>query len=146
MTCADVRERLLEADLTDLDPADGGPTALHLRECAACRADAARIVEAHAALAAARSAPGRVEAPVAAARALDAVHEARRRRRRRLVIAPLMAAAAAVAVLLARHDPIPGTPAVPVAHMTPPPLVESAGARVAVITTRRPDITVVWQF
>jgi len=148
MTCEEARERLLEADLAELDANGTGPLSAHLRTCAACRTAAERIVDVHRGLREARAVARPAAAQAAVQQALVEGRRGRRpRHRTRLVAAPLLAAAAIGAVLLVRGDRLP-SPTVPIVAPppVPPPLVESASGRVAVITTRRPDITVVWQF
>jgi anti-sigma factor RsiW len=146
MTCAEAREALLVADLAQLEAATGALHE-HLAACPGCRRDAARILAAHDALRAqvARPAPG---AAADAARRAIAEGRALARRRRRWMVPLLVAAAGVAIVLLVPRDRAARAPAVAVTvtRPTPPPLVEAAGAHVAVITTRRPDITVVWQF
>jgi len=148
MTCAEARALLLEADLAELHPDRAGPLPAHLRTCAACRRAADHIVDVHRGLREARAVARPAAAQGAVRRVLAEGHHRRRRRYRvRLVAAPLLAAAAVAAVLLVRSDQIPSVTVPAVAPPpAPPPLVESASGRVAVITTRRPDITVVWQF
>jgi hypothetical protein len=147
MTCTEAREALLSADLAEVR-AVTGPLYDHLAACATCRHDASRIVAAYDTLMhhVVRPSP---DAARAAARRAIAEGRLLARRRRRQLVAPLLIAAAGVAiVLLVPRDRAAHAPAGAVAVADPalPPLVEAAGSRVAVITTRRPDITVVWQF
>jgi hypothetical protein len=145
MTCSEARDALLSADLAALRAATG-PLHDHLAACEGCRRDAERILAATVALRShlVRPLP---DATAAAHRAIAAGRGLVRARRRRMV--PLLVAAAAVAiVLLVPRDRATETPSaiVTVARPAPPPLVTAPAAHVAVITTRRPDITVVWQF
>jgi hypothetical protein len=149
MNCDEARRALLEADPAELRGTGTGALALHLRDCASCRADAERILEGTAALntaigqaAAARPAPG-----------VPALRRRARAARTRLLV-PL-AAAAALAVLLLSGDVMDalrsGDDARPVMVQRPDalrtPSVNAAGGRgVAVMRTANPDITVVWTF
>jgi len=82
---------------------------------------------------------------VAAAAARLAGRRVRTRRRTVRVAVPLLAAASLV-VLLARSPAKPAiSPAQP-DRAALPPIVEAGGQHVAVFTTHRPDIVVVWQF
>src|SRR5437879_13833596 len=77
MTCADARERMLEADRNDLTGATDSDLSLHLRSCAGCRVAADRILEGEREL-------GRALAAAAPRRAADdAVLTATRREVRR---------------------------------------------------------------
>jgi len=147
MTCADVRSALLEADLDSLAGSGPGPVRAHLESCAQCRAALERVRRGTAALAADLA---RVPHEPAAAVAQAARIEGRRRRaraRRLRVLVPLLAAAS-LAVFFVRdvqvRSPALQPPAPASAQL--PPLVEAGGHDVAVITTTRPDVTVVWQF
>lgn len=145
MTCSEAREALLSADLAALQ-ATAGPLRDHLAACEGCRRDADRILAASAALRSrvARPSP---DATVAARRAIAAGRDLMRARRRWRIVPLLAAAAAVAAILLVPRDRATDTPGTDTAAQPAlPPLVDAAGAHVAVITTRRPDITVVWQF
>lgn len=148
MTCHDTREWLLTAPLDDLR-APERTVATHLDTCPRCRTAADRILSGHAALAAQvdrqpADAGGRIaERAVQGGRALVA----RRRLRARLIPTAIAAAAAIGAVLLVPRDRMPaGTVAPAPQRAALPPLVADASARVAVMATRRADITVVWEF
>jgi len=146
MTCAEAREALLTADLADLE-ATAGPLHDHLVACVTCRRDIARVLAAHRALRAPVGPRGLEAAEAAARRAVGEGRVRIRSRRRRRLASALGAAAVIAALLFVPSDrgsapPIGITTTAP----APPPLVETASGRVAVITTRRPDITVVWQF
>jgi hypothetical protein len=145
VTCAEARERMLEADRTDLSGATDSALSLHLRTCARCRRAADRILEAERELweALSAAAPGR---PVD-----EAVGPARRRARRRRWMwraAPLAAAAVLAVALIARREQ--GHQALPPASA---PAIRSGlavegppGRSVAVFQTDNPDIVVIWFF
>lgn len=147
MTCADVRELLLTADLETLQAPDGA-FAVHLHSCARCRSAAERVVEAHAGLAASLAPSPALPAHVAARRAMaDGRALGRRQRHVRRVLPAFLAAAAAAVVLLRPGGALPeGTVPLTTSEPALPPLVEGGAERVAVFTTGRPDITVIWQF
>jgi hypothetical protein len=126
MRCAEAREPILTADPQELESGAAGPLAEHLGECAACRRSADRILAAHRALAEGRRAVR--------------VH------RRLRTLAPALAAAAMLVVLLARADHTAPAPVILSHPETMPPLVEAGAARVAIFSTSRPNVTVVWQF
>ena len=147
MTCADVRSALLEADLDTLESSSPGPLRDHLETCPPCRAAADRVLRGTAALAADRDrVPRRPAARVVQeARMAGGRRQARARRLR--VLVPLLAAAS-LAVFFVRDRPVTPAPPQPptVVPASLPPLVEGGGHDVAVLSTTRPDITVVWQF
>ena len=141
--CDTMRERLLEAELSELQGEADTPLGQHVKECERCRALARRIVDGEQAL----------------ARTLDAVRpnvdltgltgrysrSIARRRWWRLV--PLVAAAGIGAVLVLRGGaPASGDPAVVFEAPSPaPPLVETfTGQNITIFNTRDPDIVVVW--
>lgn len=147
MTCPDARAALLDADLDALRPGAPGPFAAHLAACAACRAAADRILAGTGALAAARTRTARTPAAAAAHTARTAGRRLRTRGRRLRVLVPLLAAAS-LALVVIRGLPF-GSGALRPPVATPPtlpPLLEAGGQDVAVISTTRPDITIVWQF
>jgi predicted anti-sigma-YlaC factor YlaD len=146
-TCSEARAALLDADLDALRPGAPGPLGAHLDTCAACRAAADRIVSGTAALAVARGCGTRRAPASVVATALERGRRLRSRQRRMRVVVPLLAAAS-LAVFFVSDLPLgsPGLrPPVP-APPTLPPIVEAAGLNVAVFSTTRPDVTVVWQF
>jgi hypothetical protein len=146
MTCAEVREILLTAEIGAVG-APEGPLADHLAGCSGCRLASERILTAHAALQGAVARPPRVSASVASHQAMIAGAATVRSRRLRRRLAPaLLATAAATAVLIVSRDRMPASTITPVTQVSLPPLVEGGSDRIAVITTGRPDITVVWQF
>lgn len=143
MTCMEARTALLEADLEELRGSADTPLALHLRDCADCRAAAERIVRVEGAL-------GRRLAALAPRRGIARAPAATPPSRRRWRWAvPLAAAAGIVALLLVTRAP------------EPPPTQERptdvairqaggvsvrapAGRNVAVFQTDNPDIVVIW--
>lgn len=103
MTCDEMREALLSADLAELRGTGAGEVVEHLRQCDTCRADAARIL--------------------AATAQLGAALAGRRLRRIRRVAAPLaLAAGVALFVLLRPRAAV----VAPVAATRPVPQVEPA--------------------
>jgi predicted anti-sigma-YlaC factor YlaD len=147
MTCAEARAALLVADLEAMRAGAPGEVGAHLTGCPDCRATANRIVAGTAALAVARAGARRQPSASVAAVAL-ANGQARRAWHRRIrTLVPLLAAASLAVFIVQRTPtgaPDPRPPAPPFAEA--PPLVEAGGQTVAVFSTTRPDITVVWQF
>ena len=155
MNCTEARDRLLEADLAELDGEVETDLSRHLQGCAGCRTVAERLAAQERTLAAALDAvQPRVGVEEALARA-----EAESASRGRVLTFPLrkawglvpLAAAAAVAGVLVTHNggQLPGEP-IDVAALVqeaPVPTVEaSTGQNVAVFNTENPDIVVVWIF
>jgi predicted anti-sigma-YlaC factor YlaD len=146
MNCAAAREILLTTDLDSLEATDDA-LADHLAACPTCRAAATRIVQAHRTLRAAVPAPRRAGRLVAKRAIAEGQALVRRRRIVRRVVPTLLAAAAIGAVLLVPRDRLPPNTIAPTApQASRPPLLEASNTDVAVITTNRPDITVIWQF
>ena len=154
MNCTEARDRLLEADLAELESAVETDLSLHLRDCAACRTMAERLAAEERSLAAVLSSmPPRVDVEEAVARAMAAPGSGRRilpfPLRRAWGLVPLAAAAAATAVLVTSNGgQLPGEPMdVVSARQDPVPTVETySGHSVAVFETQNPDIVVVWTF
>lgn len=146
MTCPEARAALLEADLDALRPGHPGALGAHLDGCPSCRAAADRILAGMAALAADHARVSRRPAGVAEAARMAGLRRRVRRRRLRVLV-PLLAAAG-LAVFFVRGVPVgSGALQPPVPGPQPlPPLVEAAAQNVAVFSTTRPDVTVVWQF
>ena len=145
MTCAEARERMLEAERTDLSGATESELSLHLRGCARCRRAANRILEAE------RELWGALAAATPVRGTEEAVGTVRRRaQRRRWVwrVAPLAAAAVLAVALIARREQVQQTPP----PASAPPIrsglaVEGPpGRSVAVFQTDNPDIVVIWFF
>jgi predicted anti-sigma-YlaC factor YlaD len=147
VTCAEARAALLDADLDTLRPGAPGPLGAHLAACAACRAAADRILAGTGALAAARTRTARTPAAAAAQAARTQGRRLRGRGRRLRVLVPVLAAAS-LALVFGRGLPFGSGALRPPVAPPPalPPLVEAGGQDVAVISTTRPDITIVWQF
>jgi hypothetical protein len=166
MSCEEARVALLEAEPDELDVAHDGALAQHLRACASCRAQAARIMSGTSALRTALDHAVAARAgDFAAPRGGDpaGMRAGRRRRWRWLgvrALAPLAAAAALATILLIDFDSVirrfaneaaigfhvpeervPTAPAVNVARVN-----AGAGSGVAVMRTTNPHITVVWTF
>lgn len=140
MRCQDALERMLEAEPSALrgdDTADPG-LARHLRECARCRAVADALVEELDALDA----------------GLDHVARPSRAPRRRSVAtwAPLAAAAVLAAALLLGRDagrtaiPDRGPEAVDTGQTARVAVTLPADRGGAVMSTRNPNITIVWLY
>src|ERR1043166_3406376 len=144
MTCADARERMLEADRTDLAGATDSDLSRHLRGCAGCRAAADRILEVERELGRALAAGAPRRAPN------DAVLTATRRGVRRRWMwrsAPLAAAALLAAVLLGRHPTVERSwPSAQTPPATADIAVEAPGGSVAVFRTDNPDVVIIWFF
>src|SRR5690242_1692118 len=114
MTCESMRERLLAAELAELDGIGSSPVAAHVRECARCRAIADQL------LADTRLLGAEVERlSVQASARVERVS-----RRRYLAIGTLAAAALAFVVVTrsARRDVAPVVPVItlPVRNTEPP--------------------------
>ena len=148
MNCQEARERLLDAEAGTLR-ARTGALGAHLATCAACAAIADEILADHAAL---HDALTRLSSPAPAARRrmwprLAPARAARRRTWPRLAALAPLAAAAMVALLLwgGREEyrpiviPEETVPATTVVNGTGP-------GGVAVMQTRDPDITVIWNY
>ncbi len=154
MNCTEARDRLLEADLAELNGEVGTDLSRHLRDCAGCRALAERLAAQERSLAAALDAVRpRMGVEEALARA-----EAESASRGRVLTFPLrkawgllpLAAAAAVAGVLVTSNggQLPGEP-IDVAALreaSVPTVEEATGRNVAVFETENPDIVVVWIF
>lgn len=143
MKCSDARDAMLIADPSEL--LGETPTALsqHIRDCTACAAAAATIVEHTETLRRALDAGAPSRPPAVILRRPSG------RRRRWLVAAPALAAAGLAALLFnldttrRNVDLIPATRGAP----APRPLVDQpAGTNVAVFNTDNPNIVVVWFF
>lgn len=106
MTCERMREALLQAEVAELRGEGASTVAVHVRECAACRRDAARIL--------------------AATTQLGGV--VRRRRGRRWVIALPLAAAAALVLWL---RPFPAPVVAPTSPLAPAAQAADPGVEVA---------------
>jgi anti-sigma factor RsiW len=148
MDCAAARALLLEADPAELRGEGDSPLAVHLRACAACRADAGAILAGEAELDAALRA---LATPSADPKVIPL-----RPRSREMRIVPaagtLAALAATVAaVMLARPHAAPprGADAEQIARLMfpAPPVARAADGRsVAVLQTSDPGVTVVWVY
>lgn len=151
MSCAEMRDRMLEAPPEALAGADDSALARHLGACEACRARADRILAATRALADAIDAMGPTPSADEAVRsALGRRARARSRRGPGAWIAiPLAAAAAVAGLLLLDGGPRPGAPG---ATSLPDRAAVEPGfridvppdRRVAVFETPDPEIRVVW--
>ena len=145
MTCAEARERMLEAERTDLSGATDSELSLHLRGCARCRRAAHRILEEE------RVLFGVLASATPRRGADEAVGLVRRRARRRRWMwraAPLAAAAVLAIVWLGRparveqsaRSPTPPAAGSGIAVEAPP------GRSVAVFRSDNPEIVVIWYF
>jgi anti-sigma factor RsiW len=147
MNCEAARERLLEAELAELEGRGDGELARHLRSCRSCSTQARAILDQYGALRGAlESRPPR----------LDPADPRWRRRvvrspaRRWVAAIPLaLAAGLAILVVARRHQTAiePGTP-VPLATSAAPGLDVQGppGRSVAVFQTDNPNIVVIWSF
>jgi len=148
VTCAEARERMLEAERTDLSGATESELSVHLRGCAPCRRAANRILEAE------RELWGALAAATPVRGAEEAVGTVRRRaQRRRWVwrVAPLAAAAGLAVALIARREQVqqslPPASAPSIRSGRSGLAVEGPpGRSVAVFQTDNPDIVVIWFF
>ena len=144
MTCAEARERMLEAERTDLSGATESDLSLHLRGCVRCRRAANRILEAE------RELWGALAAATPERGADEAVALVRRRAQHRRWMwraAPLAAAAVLAVALIARREQVQQS----LPPKAPPTRAGLAvegppGRSVAVFQTDNPDIVVIWFF
>lgn len=141
MNCTEAYDAILEAELVKLRGEGDGDLARHLRECAACRATARRVLDALGAL---DLALGGENLAVPTARN----GRVRRVPVRRVAAVGLLAAAAAVAILVRRPQAPERVPitARPVAVVAVEVDVSTSTRQVAVLSTADPNITVVWYF
>jgi hypothetical protein len=155
MNCADARDLLLEADLSELRGETETDLSRHIRSCARCRVAAEEIATEEGMLARALSDAGpRIGVEEALQRAAAEAHSRGKvlpfPRRRVWGLVPIAAAAAAAAVLFTRNGgQLPGEPIDLAAarDAAPVPTVEaSPGQSVAVFDTENPNIVVVWIF
>jgi predicted anti-sigma-YlaC factor YlaD len=147
MTCTEARERLIEADLDELEPSVASDLGAHLLACDDCRAMAETIRTAERGLADRRGAARPSGDDTVAALAAAATW--RRRARRRLAGALVLAAAAVLAaVLLVPRGRTP--PAQAVAAQPPVPagvsVTAQPGQQLMVLHATDPNIVVVWFF
>jgi len=146
MNCAEARDAMLEAELADLSPGSGSELGRHLAECAGCRAAAARIAGAEAALAQ-RLAAARPRLDESAAIARAAAAGRRRARVRRVGASGTLAAAAALAALLllpVHRGPGPEPPPVPPGAPAGFSVTASPGQGLVVLQPADSTIVVVW--
>ena len=141
MNCLEARAALLEADLEELRGTADTSLALHLRDCADCRAGAERILRVEDAL-------GRRLAALAPRRSIARAPATPRRRRPWRWAVPLAAAAGIVALVVTRPpEPRPEDHRPPdlATHEVGGVSVRApAGRNVAVFQTDNPDIVVIW--
>jgi len=155
MTCAEARERMLEAEPGELRPDARGPLAEHIAACSSCAAAAEQILVLESALGEHLSRVPHLDPAEIVARAGSGRRPVRRpapaRRvahgRRRQLWLTVAAAAALAGVLLWPRPPrsLPGTP-VSVPRLDPPAVEAPVGRDLAVLRTSNPDITVLWFF
>lgn len=153
MSCEEARRRMVEADLDEVEGHEETPLRAHLRGCARCMADVARIVEMHSRLDARLITVAAEIAKQADPREARDTAGALRRPRARVFV-PLAAAALATVILLSKNSetrtpfdyvPPPAWAASTNSIDDPIPLVQAISHdRVAVLPTANPDITVVW--
>ncbi len=143
MKCTDARDAILIADPSELSGEASTELSRHLRDCAACAAAAATIVEHTEALRRALDASAPSRGPAVVLRRTSG------RRRRWLVAAPALAAAGLAALLFSSdtaHRNIDVTPATRRVQAPRPLVDQPAGTDVAVFSTDNPNIVVVWFF
>lgn len=148
MTCATIRDKLLEAELGELRGHGDSPVSRHVRTCPACRELADRVVYGERALAMALAElRPRVDGTNTGA---ALTRSPRHARRFSAVWASVAVAAGITAILFARsgRGPAPTNPVPePRRGQVALPIVEApAGRNVAVLNTGNPDIVVVWFF
>lgn len=138
MNCETARALLLDADPGVLRAPQGTPLGAHLEACADCARLAGKILVSDAAL---HDALATLSAGTTSAREVS-----RRAWPRSVVLLPVVAAAAALMLLL-RPEPS-RLPVAPSALAVPRHTVVNGtnGSGVAVMQTRDPDITVIWNF
>jgi anti-sigma factor RsiW len=154
ISCDDVRQALLLAEPGELRRESRGEVADHLRTCAACRADADRILAATDALDGWLATRGRAPALDQLLGPEPAGREAPRRAswlRTRPAMAWIGLSAAAVLVALLVRPPVQRAPNGIVVEAPPndeplPLVQDAAGRSFAVLQTEDPDITVLWFF
>lgn len=142
MTCLEARAALLEADLEELRGTADTSLALHLRDCADCRAGAERILQVEDAL-------GRRLAALAPRRGIARAPATPRRRRPWRWAVPLAAAAGIVGLAVTRPGPRPpGGDVGGVPEPAPGRIAVEApvGRNVAVFETADPNIVIIWLF
>lgn len=143
MTCLEARAALLEADLEELRGTADTSLALHLRDCADCRAGAERILRVEDAL-------GRRLAAHAPRRGIARAPATPWRRRPWRWAVPLAAAATILALIVTRPEQSPPRGDAPVVSKPPGPsrvaVRAPAGRNVAVFETKDRDIVVIWFF
>ena len=152
--CARSLDYLLEADLDELGGESATEVALHIRDCARCRAVAQKILDSTARLdMALTTRPGEfdVDALLERARSPEsgpktATISPLRQRWHRIANVALAAAVVGLLVLGDRDEPLPGTEFAPSPTAQLPIVEPSTGQNVAVIKTDDPDITVLWFF
>ncbi len=149
MNCELALERMLDADLEELEGRGDSELVVHIQGCGRCQAVAAELLAGYEMLAAQIHS---VDADRGVERVLPAVRRAaiRRVRRRRLIRFALPAAAAAVLALWAARDPMPSMLLVdPPARLagqppTQPTVRLAPNTNALFLETNNPKITVVW--
>ncbi len=144
MTCADIREAMLEADSQALRGEGTSAVAQHVQSCPECRGLAERIVAQERRLQSALAALEPRQPLDDAVRA--AVGLTRRRRRRRWVVASGLAAAAVAAFALWHSGRSALPPSQQPTAVAQPFVQTSADQNVIVYQTANPDIVVVWLY
>ena len=148
MNCETARDRLLEADLTELRGAGDAALAQHLRGCSACRDRARRILDQTEALRATleRATPKSEATPPARRNRVSPSA-----RGARWAVAVPLALAASLAVLwLSRNrtgqTPGPGVTSQVALAAAPLDVQAPPGQTVTVFQTDNPNIVVIWSF
>ncbi len=136
--CAELREDLMVAELSELHGDGDSRVAEHIRNCAACRALAAEIIDGHEALA---KSLATMRAPVAAVRPISEA------RRRAVVWSVPLAAAAMIALLLVNTESneLPNVEPITRLLFRATPLVTPAPGRQALIL-EKDEMTIVWLY
>lgn len=142
MKCDDARQRLLEAELDDLDALEGSALGRHLSDCDECAAAARAIREQERAL-------GELLAGTRGRGPDETLATLRRTRPTRswwAMLAGGTAVAAALSLYLVgsreRLDPEPASPRS--ARVTPAPMEVDSDRSFVVLSTGDPDVTLVW--
>lgn len=151
MNCAEVRELLLESDLSDLTTGEDTPLSRHLQGCPECRSLAQAVVDAASALGAVLD-PQEPETLFEEA-VVHAVTAGRKERHPRLRALPVLIPLAAVAALfillvplLFRQEPYPVEFRVPEVTAELPALKAPPGKTAMILDSGDPDYQIIWLF
>ena len=151
MNCEEVRELLLESDLSDLTTEKDTPLSRHLQECAECRSLARAVVDAASALGSVLDAQEpEIRFEEAIVHAFSAGKKERSPRLRALPVLLPLAAVAALFILLVpilfRQEPIPVEFMVPEVTAELPALKAPPGKTAMILDSGDPDYQIIWLF